>query len=117
MHELSGLGSDDNHGPLYRTPSSYGVYPRVDFLKIHEVFRSYFPDFEITVPVGRENFKNALCDQFPADKDSIIKMSGIIFEFATEYARGPTSCWMLPAGNAAPSRYGGLKEYISSLRN
>ena len=34
LHELSGLGSEQNQGPLYRILSNYGVYPKVEFVKI-----------------------------------------------------------------------------------
>ena len=61
LHELSGLGTKDNPGPLYKILSNYNVYPRVEFVKINEVFQSYFPDFQITVPIGRKNFEDALC--------------------------------------------------------
>jgi phytoene dehydrogenase-like protein/ferredoxin-NADP reductase len=87
LHELSGLGSEENQGPLYRILSNYGVYPRVEFVKINELFHSYFPDFQITVPIGRSNFEDALCRQFPSDKDAILKMSTIIFNFVAEFVQ------------------------------
>ena len=84
LHELSGLGTEANHGALYKLLNDYGVYPKVDFLQIGEFFHSIFPDFEITVPKGRENFETTLCNQFPKYKDSIKVMTETIFNFTAE---------------------------------
>ena len=87
LHELSGLGTDSNPGPLYRILSNYGVYSNVEFVKINEVFHSYFPDFQITVPIGRSNYEETLCNQFPAYRDAIMKMSGVLFNFVSEFVQ------------------------------
>ncbi|MGD0855938.1 MAG: FAD-dependent oxidoreductase [Dehalococcoidia bacterium] len=109
LHELSGLGSENNQGPLYRILSNYGVYPKVEFVKIKELFHSYFPDFEITAPIGRENFERAICEQFPKHKDSIMKMSAIIFSFAVEYVKAQRIGMEAAIGN--PSQFPTLVSY------
>ncbi len=84
LHELSGLGTETNHGSLFKTLNDFRVYPKVDFVQLGEFFHSIFPDFEITVPKGRDNFETALCEQFPEHKDSIKLMTATIFNFAAE---------------------------------
>lgn len=84
LHELSGLGTETNHGALFKILNDCHVYPKVDFLQIGEFFHSIFPDFEITVPKGRDNFEAALCEQFPENKDSIKSMTAAIFNFSAE---------------------------------
>ena len=84
LHELSGLGDIHNRGPLFKILHAAGVTNKVEFIPIPEFYRSVFPDFEITVPIGRENFEDALCDWFPADADGIRRFSQTLFDFTRE---------------------------------
>ncbi len=84
LHGLSGLGDADNQGPILKMLTASGVAPRVDFLRIPDVFRGYYPDFELTLPVGRERHEDALCSQFPAERQGIRKYMDILFEFADQ---------------------------------
>ena len=84
LHGLSGLGDRDNLGPILKILNASGVAPKVEFLRIPEVFKGYYPDFELTLPVGRENHEEALCRQFPGEKEGIKNYIAIIFEFADQ---------------------------------
>ncbi|MBN1691601.1 MAG: FAD-dependent oxidoreductase [Dehalococcoidia bacterium] len=84
LHGLSGLGDRDNQGPILKMLNASGVAPKVEFLRIPEVFKGYYPDFELTLPVGRENHEEALCRQFPGEKEGIKKYIATIFEFADQ---------------------------------
>ena len=69
LHELSGLGDENNRGPIWRLLEEYGVTKRVEFIPIHEFYRSVFPDLDITMPIGRENFETVLTERFPAERE------------------------------------------------
>ncbi|MBN1613669.1 MAG: FAD-dependent oxidoreductase [Deltaproteobacteria bacterium] len=87
LHELSGLGDQSNPGPLLRVLREIGVYDRVEFLPVPDLYRSYFPDFEIALPVGREAFEDALCRQFPNSVQEIKRFIATFFDFAEEALR------------------------------
>ena len=82
LHELSGLGDANNRGPLWRILNDYGVLPKVEFVRIPDIYRSVLPGADVTVPIGRENFEAALCKEFPNEAEGIKKFSAIMFDFA-----------------------------------
>jgi len=87
LHALSGLGNEKNQGPVWKILDRYGVRPKVDFILIPELYNCVFPAFEITIPFGRENFENILCERFPEDKESIRNLCSIIFNYSEEYIK------------------------------
>jgi len=84
LHGLSGLGDQDNQGPIWRLLNANGVVNKVDFLHIPDVFKGYYPDFELTLPIGREKHEDALCRQFPHEKEGIKQYMALLFEFAEQ---------------------------------
>ena len=84
LHQLSGLGSKEIPGPLYGMLDDMGVIPKVDFVTIKECYRAVFPGIDITIPVGKENFDQALLDAFPAEAESIRRYSDLVFGFFME---------------------------------
>ena len=84
LHQLSGLGNAQMPGPLYRLLEEYGVLPKVEFCKIADCYRAVFPDIDITVPIGQENFKRALIEAFPAEAGSINRFCDLLFGFFME---------------------------------
>jgi prolycopene isomerase len=88
LHELSGLGNESNKGPVWRILKEYGVTPRVEFIPIPDFYRAVvLPDVDVIVPIGRENFEDALCHQFPKDAEGIKRFSATMFDFAEEALR------------------------------
>ncbi|MBM3183595.1 MAG: NAD(P)/FAD-dependent oxidoreductase, partial [Chloroflexi bacterium] len=84
LHELSGLGDANNRGPVWRILNDYGVLPKVEFVRIPDLYRSVMPGADVTVPIGRQNFEDALCKAFPKDAEGIKKFSATMFNFADE---------------------------------
>ena len=84
LHELSGVGTPENRGPLWGLLDSYGMTSKVDFVPIRDFYRCLFPDLDIILPVGRENFEALMCSEFPGDGEGIKRFSAIIFDFARE---------------------------------
>jgi len=109
LHELSGYGHEDDKGSVWKILQDTGVAPRVDMLHIPEFFRSVFPDFTIDVPVGRQNYEDALCSQFPGDAAGIRKFVHTTFEFARQAMRSMRVGMKAVMEN--PSEYAELMEH------
>ena len=45
--------------------NAWGVAPKVEFVQINEFYRCIVPAVDITLPVGRQEFKDTLCKAFP----------------------------------------------------
>ena len=71
-------------GPIWKMLHDSGVSDRVDILHIPDLYRSIFPDFTIEIPIGKENYENALCSQFPKEAAGIRKFSQTMFDFARQ---------------------------------
>src|SRR5450759_4264337 len=50
LHALSGIGSADNRGPLWKLFGETGVSKKVEIIHITEHFRHVFPDVDGTIP-------------------------------------------------------------------
>jgi phytoene dehydrogenase-like protein len=87
LHQLSGYGTETDMGPIWKILHDSGVSDRVDVLHIPDLYRSIFPDFTIEVPIGRENYENAICSQFPREADGIRKFTQTMFDFARQAMR------------------------------
>ena len=87
LHQLSGYGYENDKGAIWKILHDTGVSERVDILHIPEFYRSIFPDFTIEVPIGRQNYEDALCSQFPGDAEGIRKFVHTIFAFARQAMR------------------------------
>ena len=87
LHELSGLGDEANPGPLWKLLDAVDVTRRVEFLRIPDFYRCVLPDVDFVVPIGRENFENAMAEYFPADADGIRDFTDVMFKFAQEALR------------------------------
>jgi len=110
LHELSGYGYEDDKGSVWKILQDTGVASRVDMLHIPEFFRSVFPDFTIDVPVGRQNYEDALCSQFPRDAAGIRKFVHTTFEFARQAMRSMRVGMKAVMEN--PSEYPELMEHF-----
>jgi phytoene dehydrogenase-like protein/ferredoxin-NADP reductase len=87
LHELSGVGGEENRGPLWGLLSACGVAPKVRFMPVAEFYRCVLPGLDITLPVGRKNFEKALADQFPEEAAGIEGFNNLVFDIAEETMR------------------------------
>ncbi|MFB0563281.1 MAG: phytoene desaturase family protein [Candidatus Lokiarchaeia archaeon] len=76
LHELSGLNLDAKRGFFYRYLENLGITDKVDFVKLDTVYRSVFPDMEVTVPAGREEAEGVLVDTFHHEAEGIKRFMG-----------------------------------------
>ncbi len=71
LHELSGMGTAAEPGPLHQIFDELGMLDELEFCEIPEVFRSIFPGIDITLPVGWEAYEHTLCEAFPHERRGI----------------------------------------------
>lgn len=86
LHELSGIGSPDHRGALYRYLDRLGVAGKVEFLWIPNLYRSIFPDMDITLPPGPEAYEQKMCETFPSHAKDISRFLGIIYTLERDLA-------------------------------
>jgi phytoene dehydrogenase-like protein len=87
LHELSGIGTPDRRGGLYRYLDYLGVASKVEFINIPNLYRAIFPDLDITLPVGMEAFQDTLYDAFPHEKVGIQRFLKRIFDLRNDYIK------------------------------
>jgi prolycopene isomerase len=87
LHELSGLGREENRGPLWGFLSACGVAPRVKFMPISEFYRCVLPGLDVTLPADRRNFEKALAEVFPKEAPGIKGFTELVFDMAEEAMR------------------------------
>jgi len=86
LHELSGMGSEEEPGSLRRYLDALGVLDRVEFLQVDEFYRSVMPGVDVTLPFGEEAFCQTVCDAFPHEADGIRTFLGRVSAFADQVA-------------------------------
>ena len=84
LHELSGLGRPETRGPLWMFLNAWGVAQKVEFIPINEFYRAIVPGIEITLPIGRQQYENALCTAFPRSATGIKKLLTLMDNLAAE---------------------------------
>jgi phytoene dehydrogenase-like protein len=87
LHELSGIGPPEHRGTLYRYLDYLGVASKVEFLRLSNLYRSVFPDLDVTLPAGREAFEDKLCETFPDDAKGIRRFVKRVFDMGRDFAR------------------------------
>ena len=87
LHELSGIGPPENRGNVYRSLEHLGMTDKVEFLHVPNLYRSVFPDLDVTLPVGREVFEATLADTFPGEARGIHRFMDRVFDFGRDHAR------------------------------
>ncbi len=89
LHQLSGLGSEDKPGPLRALFAKLGVLNKLEFVEEHDIYRTWVSDqLDITLPADRKATIEALMTRFPAEKEGIQRLFGLIYQFAQDMLRG-----------------------------
>jgi prolycopene isomerase len=63
------------------------VAQKLEFLNVPNLYRSVFPDLDVTLPVGREAFEEKLCEIFPHEGRGIRRFLKRVFAFGRDFAR------------------------------
>ncbi len=87
LHELSGIGPPERRGAVYRYLEYLGMADKVEFLHVSNLYRSVFPDLDVTLPVGREPFEAKLIETFPHEAKGIHRFLDRVFNFGRDFSR------------------------------
>ena len=79
-------GAMDEGASSRRILEEIGAWDRIEVRRLDEMYRSSFPDFEITVPADHELFRQKLIKQFPEEEDGINSLFATADKFADEVA-------------------------------
>jgi len=86
LHELSGAGSD-GRGDIGRYLNYLGVLDKIEIITMPNLYRSIFPDMDVTLPAGLEAYEAKLCELFPDEAKGISKFLGRIVAFYQEFSQ------------------------------
>ncbi len=84
LHELSGMGTAAEPGPLHIMFDQLGMLDDLEFIEIPEVYRSIFPEADVSLPVGWEAYEQTLCEAFPKERHGIHRFLGRIHALQKE---------------------------------
>ncbi len=84
LHELSGIGSPDNRGPLWRHLEELDVTNRMEFLSIPDLYRCTAQGLDFRLPANRDAAVDALKTEFPQERRGIDRFFNHIFALWTE---------------------------------
>lgn len=88
LHQLSGLGTRDNPGPLRKLLHDLGVGGAIDWVQMDNLYRIILPgQLHLTLPASREGCTAALQNRFPAEKDAISDYFELVYGFYSELIR------------------------------
>lgn len=87
LHELSGIGPPERRGSLYRYLDYLGVADKVEFIRVPNLYRTVFPDLDVTLPSGQEAFEAKLCQTFPHEAKGIRRFLKRVFDLRGDFIK------------------------------
>ncbi|MCA9666471.1 MAG: NAD(P)/FAD-dependent oxidoreductase [Myxococcales bacterium] len=89
LHELSGIGTPQAPGPLYRTLERLDVAKRLTFLPIPDLYRAVAPRYglDMRLPASRQGATEALLDAFPHERAGITRVMDDLFAIERDVDR------------------------------
>lgn len=88
LHQLSSMGTPEKPGPLREQFRRYGIESEIEWIEIKELFRVNFPDGTgVSIPADRKACEAFLSEQFPEEKDAILRYFETVYAFASESAK------------------------------
>jgi len=82
LHQLSGMGTDKNPGPLRYILNKLEVADKIDWIEMDKLYRVVLPgELDITLPAEKEKAISVLQERFPAEKESIRKFYDLVYQY------------------------------------
>ena len=89
LHQLSGVGTDDNPGTLRTTFDELGVTDHLEFVRERELYRVFVPGLiDCTLPANRAGLEEVLIREFPHEKAAIQRFADLLYRVAPQYFAG-----------------------------
>lgn len=84
LHQMSGVGDEQNPGPILPYLKEMGIYDKVHYIHIHSQ-RIISGPYDMVLHTGRENFKQDLIKYFPEEKEGIEKFFDLAWKTWDEF--------------------------------
>ena len=85
LHQLSGLGTAENRGTLWRVLESLDVLEKTEFIVIDELFRTMVPGkMDVSLPADKQGIIDELSRQFPQERKNIERFHEFLYAFFME---------------------------------
>ena len=85
LHQLSGMGSEQNPGPLRRLLSGLGVTGRLDFVEMDDLFRVILPNrMDIVLKPDRNQILDELTSRFPKEKAGLENYFQLVWDYVSQ---------------------------------
>ncbi len=85
LHQLSGLGTPEQPGPLRGLMHRLGVLDKVDFVEEDTLYRAVIPGtFSVTLKANRTELVAGLKDKFPEEGAAIEKFFTLVWDFSAQ---------------------------------
>ncbi|MBN1532659.1 MAG: NAD(P)/FAD-dependent oxidoreductase [Spirochaetes bacterium] len=102
LHQLSGMGTEGNPGPLRFTMANLGVLERVEFIESNDLYRIQIPDrIDITLKTDRKQVVDELSGRFPEEREAIANFFDMLYAYFQELVKA----FFLKDPDASPERY------------
>ncbi len=89
LHQLSGMGSPENPGPLRAILGEMGVLDKLEFVEMENLYRVVVPgQFDITLKCERNLITRELQDRFPKEKEGIVKFFDLVYDCSMQMIQG-----------------------------
>ena len=86
LHQLSGLGSKDNPGPLRWVFDDLGVTDKIDFVEMDNLYRFLMPgDLSVTLQAHKEKMAESLKEKFPSEASNIDKFLDLVWDYSQQW--------------------------------
>jgi prolycopene isomerase len=104
LHELSGIGTEDERGSLYYYLESIGVAQKMKFLPMDHLYRVVDKDMDLTLPAGRDKAQEYLIENFPKEAQGIENFFETMQSFMNDFG-GVLTAAAMRAEDLAPEKY------------
>lgn len=85
LHQLSGMGTSENPGPLRRILQELEVEEEIGWVQMDKLYRVVLPgQLDITLTAERSQAIAALQERFPAEKEAIVRFYDLVYQFLFE---------------------------------
>ncbi len=103
LHQLSGLGTEEYQGPLWRMLASVDAIDKLDFVTMTDLYRLQLSgsDLDITLRPDRNELVADLQATFPHEKEAIQKFIDFSYAYFTE----AIGAYYMQDPEAAPDKY------------
>jgi phytoene dehydrogenase-like protein len=89
LHQLSGLGTVDNPGPLRGMFAKMGILDKLEFVEEHDIYRTWVPGrLDITLPADRQGVIETLTAHFPQEAEGIKRFFGVTYQLVQDLFKG-----------------------------